>query len=124
MRKSRTIKLLALKDSMQSNLTLDEVNQELAEADIVISDSEFETLKAWIKCKIQPVKLKQGQYEFENDFWVVAILNGSCLYFNFVEEGWGWGKFNESDSIVKYHWEQEELGEAFIWRYKDQAIER
>jgi hypothetical protein len=34
---------------MQSNLTLDEVNQELAEADIAISDSEFEILKTWIK---------------------------------------------------------------------------
>ncbi|MGY8900854.1 hypothetical protein [Alteromonas lipotrueae] len=108
---------------MQSNLTFDEVNQELAEADIAISDSEFETLKTWVKCKIQPVKWKQKQYDFEHDFWVVAILNGSCLYFNFVEEGWGWGKFSESGSIVKYHWEQEELGEAFIWRYKDQTIE-
>jgi hypothetical protein len=108
---------------MQSNLTLDEVNQELSEADVAIGDSEFETLKAWVKCKIEPVKWKQAQYDFEHEFWVVAILNDSCLYFNFVEEGWGWGKFNESDSIVNYHWEQEELGEAFIWRYKDQVIE-
>ena len=108
---------------MQSNLTLDEVNQELAEADVAISDSDFETLKTWVKCKIEPVKWKQEQYDFEHEFWVVAILNGSCLYFNFVEEGWGWGKFRENGSIVKYHWEQEELREAFIWRYKDRVTE-
>jgi hypothetical protein len=108
---------------MQSNLTLDEVNQELAEADIAISDSEFEILKTWIKCKVPPMKWKQKQYSFEHEFWIVAISNGSCLYFNFVEEGWGWGKFSESGYIVKYHWEQEELDEAFIWRYKDQVAE-
>lgn len=108
---------------MQSNLTLDEVNQELAEADVAIGTSEFEILKKWVKCKIEPAKWRQEQYDFEDKFWVVAILNSSCLYFNFVEEGWGWGKFKDSGSIIKYHWEQEELGEAFIWRHEDQVIE-
>ena len=107
---------------MQSNLTFEQINQELLEADLAIKDSGFETMKTWVKCKIQPVKWEQEQYNFEHKFWVVAILDDSCLYFNFVEAGWGWGKFHESGSIMEYHWEQEELSEAFIWRYKDQII--
>ena len=108
---------------MQSNLSIDEVIQEVAEAYSAISDSDFEILKIWLKSKIEPVQWKHKQYKFDDNFWVVATLNNSCLYFNFVEEGWGWGKFCSAGFIEKYHWEQEELYEAFIWRYKDQAIE-
>ena len=108
---------------MQSNLSLDDVIQEIAEADMAISDSDFDNLRIWLKSKIVPAQWQHKQYQFDEKFWVVATLNHSCLYFNFVEEGWGWGKFSLTGFIEKYHWEQEELYEAFIWRFKDQVVE-
>ena len=81
---NKDLKQLPFKDSMQSNLSIDEIIQEIAEADSAISDSDLETLNIWLKSKIEPV-----QYKFNDNFWVVATLNNSCLYFNFVEEGWG-----------------------------------
>ena len=117
------IRALAFKDGMQSNLSFDEVIQEMAEADFAISDSDFDTLKTWLKSQVNPTLWVHEQYELEEKFWVVATLESSCLYFNFIEEGWGWGKFKESGVIEKYHWEQEELHEAFIWRNKEQLIE-
>ena len=107
---------------MQSNLFFDVVAQEVAEADFIISNSDFDTLKTWLTSKIEPTQWKHKQYEFEEKFWVIATLKQSCLYFNFVEEGWGWGKFKDNGLIEKYHWEQEALYEAFIWRYKDQLF--
>ena len=107
---------------MQSNLSIDELNQEIAEADIEIRASSFDVLEIWLECKIEPKLWSQVQYQFEHKFWVVALLNHSCLYFNFVEGGWGWGKFSFDGIIEKYHWEQEELFQAFIWRYEDQLI--
>ena len=108
---------------MQFNLSLDEVRQEITEADFKISDSGTDTFKTWLKSKIAPVQWKHEQYEFDDKFWVVALLNQNCLYFNFVEGGWGWGTYSETGSIEKYHWEQEELYEAFIWRYKERLFE-
>ena len=108
---------------MQSNISLDEVMQEVVKADTAISNTDSETFKAWLKHKVKPVQWEHKQYALDERFWVVATLNNSCLYFNCIEEGWGWGKFCSVGTIEKYHWEQEELYEAFIWRYKDQVIE-
>ncbi len=104
---------------MQYNLSLDEVIHQIAEADSKISESDFDTLDTWLKSKIKPALWQHKQYKFDEKFWVVAILNRTCLYFNLVEEGWGWGKYTETGFIEYYHWEQDELYEAFIWRYRN-----
>ncbi|GMM67943.1 hypothetical protein MTsDn1_12380 [Alteromonas sp. MTD1] len=108
---------------MQFNLSRNEVIKEIVEADSIVSDSDFYTLKTWLKYKIEPVQWQHEQYEFDDKFWVVVLLNQNCLYFNFIEEGWGWGKFSENGFIEKYHWEQDKLYEAFLWRYKDKLYE-
>jgi len=108
---------------MLSNLSLSEVVKEVSDAELAIHNTDFDSLKTWHNIKILPELWKHNQYDFEEKFWVVATIERSCLYFNFVEEGWGWGKFKENGIIEKYHWEQEELHEAFIWRHKEQLIE-
>lgn len=32
-----------------------------------------------------------------------------CLYFNSVESGWGWGRFDTWGQICEYHWQDLEI---------------
>jgi hypothetical protein len=31
------------------------------------------------------------------------------MYFNFVEGGWGWGRYEQWGRIESYHWQQDEI---------------
>ncbi|MGX5174274.1 hypothetical protein ACUR5C_09665 [Aliikangiella sp. IMCC44653] len=106
---------------MRNNLSRKEVQNELSEAMKIISGSELASV--WNEVQIEPALWAQNQYSFNEDFWVVAIVQNYCLYFNFVEKGWGWGKFVTYGRISFYQWEQEEIQEAFLWRYKELELE-
>lgn len=78
---------LISKDYMHSNLSLDDVVQEVIKADAAISNTDSETFKAWLKHKVKPVQWEHKQYALDERFWVFATLNNSCLYFKCIEEG-------------------------------------
>ncbi|WP_196159658.1 hypothetical protein [Reinekea sp. G2M2-21] len=106
---------------MRDNLSKKEVLNELSEAKKVISGSELSSV--WDDVQVEPILWTQNQYNFDEEFWVIAVVQNYCLYFNFVEEGWGWGKFVTKGTISSYQWEQEEIHEAFLWRYKELELE-
>jgi len=65
--------------------------------------------RLWERVKIEPSKWAQEQYAVSGGVWVVAVLGTTCLYFNGVEKGWGWGKFNSWGKVSSYHWQQDEI---------------
>lgn len=108
---------------MQSNLSIDKLKEEISEAELFFKQSFQSMSEIWLRSKVKPSMWSQNQYEAEGEFWVVAIIGQSCLYYNPVEEGWGWGEFSHEGIIEKYHYEQDTLDEAFRWHYEDQRLE-
>ena len=106
---------------MKHNLTLQDVHIELEESERRINMSELR--RTWESIKIEPSLWQQNQYDTPERFWVIAIAGKYCLYFNYIEGGWGWGKFEPMGKIIEYQWEQEEIYEAFLWRFHELRIE-
>jgi len=81
--------------------------------EITLANSKFKensrALGLWNNIRIVPKQWEQYQYPETEKVWVIGILGQHCLYFNFVEEGWGWGSFEEWGKVTKYHFEQDEL---------------
>ena len=110
---------LAAREIMHHNLSLENVLDEISISERIIQKSNVNNFTIWSKIKIFPELWEQHQYDFDAKFWVVAAFDNYCLYLNFVEGGWGWGKFESQGHISEYQWEQEELHEAFLWRFDD-----
>lgn len=91
---------------MSVQLTSDQVGAEIAECE---SGLDGRSLRLWERMRIAPLLWRQDQYPGETPFWVVAVLGYRCLYFNYVEGGWGWGRFTEWGRVSEYHCQQDEL---------------
>ena len=96
---------------MTDNLTLAQVLQEVAEADVQLFELDGRASRLWSGLRIAPVLWHQSQYPnpVTRAFWVIAIIGNSCMYFNYVEGGWGWGQFATWGKIDQYHWQQDEI---------------
>lgn len=74
-----------------------------------LSQLEPQSRDVWEKIAIKPERWRSGQYGGKRWEWVVAVTGNRCLYYNSVEEGWGWGSFSVPGIISGYHWQQDEL---------------
>ena len=82
----------------------DQMKQEIANAETALDDLGLRERRLWDRMCITPEKWAHEQYPNCDSFWVVAILGRRCLYFNFVEFGWGWGRFEKWGQIDEFHW--------------------
>jgi hypothetical protein len=99
---------------MKENLTKTQVQENIDSTEKILFDSDVRALRFWDRVKIPPALWKQSQYPNENLFWVVAVLGERCLYFNSVEEGWGWGKYKNWGTVEFYHYDQDEIHHAIF----------
>ncbi len=65
--------------------------------------------RLWEHVRIQPTQWRQEQYAGAGSVWVIAVMGNRCLYFNTIEEGWGWGRFETWGNVTEYHWQQDEI---------------
>jgi hypothetical protein len=94
---------------MNNNLTETQIESEISKAEDELGHIDTRALCLWHKVKISPALWLQNQYQDIGPFWVIGLLGSHCLYFNFVEGGWGWGKFEKMGEIEEYHWDQLEI---------------
>ncbi len=94
---------------MKDNIPKQEVINQILEAEKELIALDERASRLWERIRIQPTKWKQEQYHDLDDMWVVAVLGHRCLYFNFVEKGWGWGLYEKWENISEYHWQQDEI---------------
>jgi len=99
---------------MKDNITKREILEEIEEAEKELTLLDERTLRLWERTKVPPTQWKQEQYTESDDMWVIALLGNRCLYFNFVEEGWGWGFYEKWGVISEYHWQQDEIQHALL----------
>lgn len=89
---------------------VDELRNAMAELDAL--GAAYRTL--WNLIAIEPVRWRCDQYEEAEDPWVIAVMGERCIYYNEVEEGWGWGGFSSWGVISAYHWEQYEIPQVVV----------
>lgn len=94
---------------MNDNLTSTQIQDDIKVAERELSDSSARAFKLWERIKVPASLWNQEQYSMEPTFWVIAIMGGRCLYFNYVEGGWGWGQYQDWGKIDTYHWQQDEI---------------
>ena len=94
---------------MIENLTESQVQQEISVAVRELQEPDGRAVRFWKQIRINPCLWTQTQYPGFSSFWVIAILGSHCLYFNYVEGGWGWGQFAEWGKINSFHYEQDEI---------------
>ena len=76
---------------MKDNLTETQIEDEIETAELELVEPDGRASRLWERIKVPASLWTQSQYPFDSSFWVIAILGGHCMYFNFVEGGWGWG---------------------------------
>ena len=54
------------------------------------------------------------QYGKDEEVWVVAVMGNQCVYYNEIEEGWGWGNFTSWGTILGHHWQQDEIHHVIL----------
>jgi hypothetical protein len=94
---------------MKDNLTGTQIQDEIEDAERELVEPSGRAIRLWERIKVPASLWTQTQYPIDSTFWVIAIMGDRCLYFNFVEGGWGWGKYHEWGRIDTYHWQQDEL---------------
>ncbi len=94
---------------MKENLTEEQVQSEISVAERELSEPDGRAVRLWERIRIPPCLWSQSQYQIDSAFWVIAVLGSRCLYFNHVEAGWGWGRYDEWGKISSYHWQQDEI---------------
>ena len=82
---------------------------EIAGAEKALADLGRRELCLWEQVKIDPGRWQQNQYVGEGPVWVIAVMGHACLYFNEVEVGWGWGRFEAWGTVSEYHCQQDEI---------------
>jgi hypothetical protein len=82
-----------------------EVEKEIALAESKLMEPDERAIRLWKRIQIAPQRWSQKQYPHINQFWVVAVKGFRCLYFNHVEGGWGWGKYDQWGKVSEYHWQ-------------------
>ena len=88
-----------------SQINFDQLCREVVEAESALDDLGARYRRLWDRVSIKPQKWEQEQYPEFDSFWVVAVMGSRCLYFNYLEYGWGWGQFESWGQISEYHWE-------------------
>jgi hypothetical protein len=90
-------------------LTKEKVKKEIEESEFKLLGSDKRAIRLWDRVRIVPDRWSQEQYPGVGKFWVIAILGNRCLYFNKVEGGWGWGRYERWGKISSYHCQQDEI---------------
>ena len=90
-------------------MTEDELRQEIETAEARIAERGSREQWLWEKVRIEPEQWANPQYDAGDRVWVVALLGNACLYWNPVEEGWGWGEFETAGMVAKPHFEQDSI---------------
>ena len=94
---------------MKDNLTLNQVLDEIREAETLLREFGIRYYNVWFKLKIHPQKWTQAQYKHHDKFWVIGIMGNKCLCFNYLEGGWGWSEFEKLGKITGEHYQQDEI---------------
>jgi hypothetical protein len=94
---------------MKDNLTQAQVEREMLASEGELHELDGRAFRFWERVRIPPCLWTQSQYPNASSFWVIGLLGSRCLYFNFVEGGWGWGRFTKWGTINEYHWQQDEI---------------
>jgi hypothetical protein len=94
---------------MKDNLTETLVQEEIATAERELIEPDGRAVRLWERIKIPASLWGQSQYPIESSFWVIAILGNRCMYFNHVEGGWGWGRYDQWGTIESNHCQQDEI---------------
>ncbi len=89
--------------------TNEEVEKEIAESECELREPDERAIRLWERIRIAPDRWSQEQYPGGKQFWVIAVLGNRCLYFNEVEGGWGWGRYERWGMISGYHCQQNEI---------------
>jgi hypothetical protein len=89
--------------------TNEEIKKEIALSEQTLREPDERVIRLWERMRITPSRWCQEQYPGGKQFWVIAILGTRCLYYNEVEGGWGWGRYEQWGTISAYHWQQDEL---------------
>jgi len=90
-------------------LTEKEVKQEIEMSEGELRETDRRAIHLWERIRIEPNRWSQEQYSGGKQFWVIGVLGNRCLYFNEVEGGWGWGRYEQWGKISVYHWQQDEI---------------
>ena len=94
---------------MKNNLTATQIRDEIKNAECELAEPDGRAARLWEKIKVPASLWSQSQYLIDSTFWVIAIMGTQCMYFNDVEGGWGWGRYQEWGRIESYHWQQDEI---------------
>lgn len=94
---------------MNYNLTATQLEDEIKAAEHELVEPSGRAMLLWERIMVPASLWTSAQYTIDSTFWVIAIIGNRCLYFNFVEGGWGWGQYHEWGRIDNYHWQQDEI---------------
>ena len=97
-----------------SQLSEAEIKADITESEDELSRIDRRAVNLWEKIAITPERWKQAQYSDNELVWVIAILGKRCLYFNYVESGWGWGEFENWGCIGSFHWQQDYIQHSVL----------
>jgi hypothetical protein len=86
-----------------------ELQAEIKTAESALADLGDRELRLWKTLCISPAMWEHGQYPSVGSVWVVAVMGLRCLYYNQVEGGWGWGRFDSWGVVTEYHWQQDDI---------------
>ncbi|ODA36716.1 hypothetical protein [Planctopirus hydrillae] len=89
-----------------------EIHVELRNAEAALATLGERETRLWERVKITPTQWRHNQYPNVGPVWVVAVMGKRCLYYNAVEGGWGWGRFESWGIVADYHWQQDEIQHA------------
>jgi hypothetical protein len=93
-------------------LSSDQIRREIQSAERTLDEVGVRERRLWDRIRIKPAQWRQAQYPGDELVWVVAVMGRRCLYFNHVEGGWGWGRFDVWGDVSEYHWQQDEIQHA------------
>lgn len=69
-----------------------------------------ELARFWEAVRIEPVKWRQAPFgEAGGGFWVVALLGTLVVWYNDIEEGFNYSKYNSFGEIAEYCCNQDDL---------------
>ncbi len=83
-----------------------DLEKEIALANTKLREPDERAIHLWERIRIVPELWTQTQYSGGEQVWVIAVMGHQCLYYNFVEGGWGWGHYKLWGEVCEFHWEQ------------------
>jgi len=95
---------------VEADITLEQVTREVREAEARLAEDGGRGLRLWERIRVSPARWSTNQYRDFPSVWVVALMGRRCLYFNPIEHGWGWGRYDTAGHVAEYHWQQDDIG--------------